>query len=31
MLDVVLVEDDDLYRGVLSEDLADRGFSVSCF
>ncbi|GEP61408.1 response regulator transcription factor [Reyranella soli] len=31
MLDVVLVDDDDLYREVLSADLTDRGFSVSCF
>jgi len=31
MLDVVLVDDDDLYREVLSADLLDRGFSVSCF
>ena len=31
MLDVVLVDDDDLYREVLSADLMDRGFSVSCF
>lgn len=31
MLDVVLVDDDDLYREVLSADLVDRGFSVSCF
>ena len=29
--DVVLVDDDDLYREVLSADLADLGFSVSCF
>jgi two-component system response regulator ChvI len=29
--DVVLVDDDDDYREVLSADLADRGFSVSCF
>ena len=29
--DVVLVDDDDLYREVLSADLVDRGFSVSCF
>jgi two-component system, OmpR family, response regulator ChvI len=29
--DVVLVDDDDHYREVLSADLADRGFSVSCF
>jgi len=26
-----LVDDDDLYREVLSADLADRGFAVSCF
>ena len=31
MLDVVLVDDDDLYREVLSADLMERGFSVSCF
>ena len=31
MPDVVLVDDDDDYREVLSADLADRGFSVSCF
>ena len=31
MPDVVLVDDDDHYREVLSADLADRGFSVSCF
>jgi len=29
--DVVLVDDDDDFREVLSADLADRGFSVSCF
>jgi two-component system response regulator ChvI len=29
--DVVLVDDDDHYRKVLSVDLVDRGFSVSCF
>jgi two-component system, OmpR family, response regulator ChvI len=29
--DVVLVDDDDHYREVLSADLVDRGFSVSCF
>src|SRR5262249_19090301 len=29
--DVVLVDDDDLFREVLSADLADRGFAVSCF
>jgi two-component system, OmpR family, response regulator ChvI len=29
--DLVLVDDDDDYREVLSADLADRGFSVSCF
>ena len=28
---LVLVDDDDLYREVLSADLADRGFAVSCF
>jgi len=28
---VVLVDDDDLYREALSADLADRGFAVSCF
>ena len=31
MPDVALVDDDDLYREVLSADLADRGFSVSSF
>lgn len=31
MPDVVLVDDDDHYREVLSADLVDRGFSVSCF
>jgi two-component system, OmpR family, response regulator ChvI len=29
--DIVLVDDDDHYREVLSADLMDRGFSVSCF
>ena len=29
--DIVLVDDDDNYREVLSADLADRGFAVSCF
>jgi two-component system, OmpR family, response regulator ChvI len=29
--DVVLVDDDDDYREVVSADLVDRGFSVSCF
>ena len=29
--DLVLVDDDDQYREVLSADLADRGFSVACF
>jgi two-component system, OmpR family, response regulator ChvI len=29
--DVVLIDDDDHYREALSADLADRGFSVSCF
>jgi two-component system, OmpR family, response regulator ChvI len=29
--DVALVDDDELYREVLSSDLADRGFVVSCF
>jgi two-component system, OmpR family, response regulator ChvI len=29
--DVVFVDDDDHYREVLSADLADRGFAVSCF
>jgi two-component system response regulator ChvI len=29
--DVVLVDDDDHYREVLSAELVDRGFSVSCF
>src|SRR5262245_2816023 len=31
MTNVVLVDDDDLFREVLSADLADRGFSVLCF
>ena len=31
MSDVVLVDDDDLYREALSADLADRGFAVSSF
>lgn len=31
MPDIVLVDDDDEYREVLSADLGDRGFSVSCF
>ncbi|GEP61880.1 response regulator transcription factor [Reyranella soli] len=31
VLDVILVDDDDLYREVLSADLVDRGFSISCF
>ena len=31
MPDVVLVDDDDDFREVLSADLVDRGFSVSCF
>lgn len=31
MPDIVLVDDDDLYREVLSAELADRGFAVSCF
>jgi len=29
--DVVLVDDDELYREAVSADLADRGFAVSCF
>jgi two-component system, OmpR family, response regulator ChvI len=29
--DVVLVDDDEHYRKVLSEELIDRGFSVSCY
>lgn len=29
--DVVLVDDDDLYRESLSAELADHGFAVSCF
>jgi len=29
--DVVLVDDDGLYREALSADLFDRGLSVSCF
>jgi two-component system response regulator ChvI len=28
---VVLVDDDDQYREVLSADLTDRGFAVTCF
>ena len=31
MPDVVLVDDDAHYREVLSAELVDRGFSVSCF
>ena len=31
MPDIVLVDDDDDFREVLSADLVDRGFSVSCF
>jgi two-component system response regulator ChvI len=31
LTDIVLVDDDDHYREVLSADLADRGFAVSCF
>ena len=31
MPDVALVDSDDHYRKVLTADLADRGFSVSCF
>ena len=31
MPDIVLVDDDNDYREVLSADLADRGFAVSCF
>ena len=31
MPDVVLVDDDEHYREVLSADLVDRGFSVSCY
>ena len=31
MTEIVLVDDDDDYREVLSADLADRGFAVSCF
>lgn len=31
MHNVVLVDDDDLYREVLSADLADRGYSVMTF
>ena len=31
MPDIVLVDDDDHYREALSADLADRGFTVSCF
>jgi two-component system response regulator ChvI len=29
--DIALVDDDDHYREALSADLADHGFSVSCF
>jgi two-component system response regulator ChvI len=29
--DVVLVDDDEHYREVLSADLVDRGFSVACY
>jgi two-component system response regulator ChvI len=29
--DVVLVDDDELYREAMSADLVDRGFAVSCF
>jgi two-component system response regulator ChvI len=29
--DIFLVDDDDHYREALSADLADRGFTVSCF
>ena len=28
---VVLVDDDNHFREVVSADLADRGFAVSCF
>lgn len=31
LTDIVLVDDDDLYREALSADLADRGFKVSCY
>ena len=31
MPDVVLVDDDELFREVLSADLVERGFAVSCF
>ena len=31
MPDLVLVDDDDDFREVLSADLVDRGFLVSCF
>ena len=31
LTDIVLVDDDDLYREALSVDLADRGFKVSCY
>ena len=31
LTDIVLVDDDDHYREMLSADLADRGFAVSCF
>ena len=31
MPDVVLVDDDDLFREALSADLAERGFAVTCF
>jgi two-component system, OmpR family, response regulator ChvI len=31
VVNIVLVDDDNLYREALSADLADRGFAVSCF
>lgn len=31
MPDIILVDDDDDFREVLSADLLDRGFAVSCF
>ena len=31
MPDVVLVDDDELFREVLSADLVERGFAVACF
>ena len=31
MPDIVLVDDDDLFREALSADLVERGFAVACF